>query len=54
MFYIYAASFINTADGSWWMFIMFEKTGGPGIESYAFSDQAWQWPVPLSYASGLS
>ena len=44
MFYIYAASFINTADGSWWMFMMFEA-----MPSYAFSDQAWQWPIPLSY-----
>ena len=35
MFYIDAASFIDIDDDSWRMFLMFEKTGGPGSERYA-------------------
>lgn len=35
MFYIDAASFIDIDDDNWKMFLMFEKTGGPGSESYS-------------------
>jgi len=35
MFYIDAASFIDIDDDSWRMFLMFEKTGGPGSERYS-------------------
>lgn len=34
MFYIDAASFIDIDDDSWRMFLMFEKTGGPGSERF--------------------
>lgn len=35
MFYIDAASFIDIDDDSWRMFLMFEKEGGPGNETYS-------------------
>ena len=35
MFYIDAASFIDIDDDNWKMFLMFEKSGGPGSESYS-------------------
>jgi len=35
MFYIDAASFIDIDDDNWKMFLMFEKSGGPGTESYS-------------------
>ena len=35
MFYIDAASFIDIDDDNWRMFLMFEKTGSAGAESYA-------------------
>merc|ERR1712110_872418 len=35
MFYIDAASFIDIDDDNWRIFLMFEKTGGPGSERYA-------------------
>ena len=35
LFYIDAASFIDIDDDNWRIFLMFEKTGGPGNSKYS-------------------